>query len=585
MKPAVSLFVAALVIGCAFPGDARPGHGGAASIQSGPPTLVAGSGWTGLIAQPAQVGDPSAYGYDDPAIAIFDDIPYQTFATAHTFGVYARHNASASQISAGKKWAMDRVECSLDNGPWASVSEPSTNPVDGREEYLFTFDPTQYSDGLKEIRCIAYPVDGIPVVLQGNNKPRSVATLSTLMVASASSGTMTVTGGATPAVGDSVDCFDCKAGLWVTADLGGGDYTLSDSVTFGSQNMMYRARHSLFLNANAGGSLYAKTVYVNSVTGNDTSGDGTAGNPFATIYKAIDKQNPTHSTDVGGLTVLLQCPSSPTSYSYGTSPANFGEPAATQWVTVKPAAGCARSDVVFDTDGGGLRTEKIRLQGVTVSGIILKTVSSVSGQPPLLWLDDVVDIGAGYLADSATPYATTSFAGLWATGGEYSQFIDVFSYLIVGRNIYVHDISQDAWSRSAALFNNVLENVIPQTGGHPDVYQITLSNPTNAAVDGLTANVVNGAQGIFTDGQINNMVMANLTLDNSDQQTFFHYIFYFVGGGTNQVQNLLMYDSSFGGPKSNTVTSVQAQFNNVQCPVGGGITPTSGQQWNGGTCQ
>ena len=222
----------------------------------------------------------------------------------------AYHNVTAAEAALGGVSSIAKVSCSENDGPFSDVTTPTlitpsavNGVVSTRYEWLFNFDPAQTSDGLQEIRCIIYPNTGWPLVLQGNAPPRIRLT------ASASSGTMTTTGGVVH-VGDSIGCqTGCDLNTFVTASLGSNKYTLNNSITFGSQSVATNVVSSLYLNSNANGTLPAYSMYV-STAGNDTTGNGTSGNPYATIYKALNQTRIAH-TDSGGLVIYMMCPSPP----------------------------------------------------------------------------------------------------------------------------------------------------------------------------------------------------------------------------------------------------------------------------------
>lgn len=549
----------------------KPGSAGAV------PILTAGAGWSGLTAQPAQVGNPGAYGYGDNTIATFDDIPYQTFTTDHVFYVLAYHNVTATEFGLGTLNSIAKVSCALDGGSFVDVTTPTTNPADGRTGYAFKFAASQYTDGQHEVRCIAYPNNGWPVVLQGNLPPYNWAT------ASATSGTMTT--GSALSVNDSIDCMSgCGNGTYVTASLGGGNYTLSNSATFSSQTVKVRARSSLFLNSNKNSTLPTYTLYVNSVTGNDSTGTGTSGNPYATVYAAIDATANAHGGDVGGLTVNLQCPNAPsvTNYPYGNSPVNNGEATALQWMTVQPAAGCTQANVAFNSlpTSGGIRTQNIHLKNLTITGIQLSTTITINGSlPPIIWYDNVVQTGAGRLA-GGNP--VTNFAAEWYTDSDLSA-MTAGPPAILARNVTIHDIGSDAFSSSCSLVNVVVHDIIDDNGAgfHPDVFQINGSFPVNCVKDGLTATTGINAQGWFWDGVQKDNVYANGNIDNTGR-----------GEGYATIQsgqittNVLMFNGSLtdfvlGWRVGFTATDVQ--LNSMLCPSGG-FGAYTGVTYNGGTC-
>lgn len=131
------------------------------SVQAGAaPTLIPGSGFSGPTPQPGAVG--SGVGLDARAIARWDVVPNQMFDGTFNVGVVAFHMRG-----------INRVEFSVEGGPWASVSQKTLNPRTGVVEYWATLDASLFStDRLVEVRAIAYPNAGVPRVLgvsPGNN--------------------------------------------------------------------------------------------------------------------------------------------------------------------------------------------------------------------------------------------------------------------------------------------------------------------------------------------------------------------------------------------------------------------------------
>lgn len=119
--------------------------------------LQPGSGWTGPTPEPDGYGMPSEPGWDAKAIARWDVVPHQTFDGVFEIGVVAFHMAG-----------IDRVEFSVNDGPWEPVYEMTLNPRTEVEEYWVGLDASLFaSDGPVEVRAIAYPNVGFPRVLGG----------------------------------------------------------------------------------------------------------------------------------------------------------------------------------------------------------------------------------------------------------------------------------------------------------------------------------------------------------------------------------------------------------------------------------
>lgn len=116
--------------------------------------LEPGSGFTAPTPQPPAIG--SGAGADAKAIARWDVVPYQTFDDLFEIGVVAFHING-----------IDRVEFSLDGGPWTAVKEMTLNPRTNVVEYWVALDAARSPDGPVEVRAIAYPKKGVPRVLGG----------------------------------------------------------------------------------------------------------------------------------------------------------------------------------------------------------------------------------------------------------------------------------------------------------------------------------------------------------------------------------------------------------------------------------
>ncbi|MFP4216360.1 MAG: hypothetical protein ACLFVH_10560, partial [Phycisphaerae bacterium] len=123
------------------------------------PTLIPGPGWDGPTAEPGPVGSTWKAGYDAKAIARWDVVPGQAITGVFEIGVVAFHMNG-----------IERVEFSVDNGPWVEVREMTENPRTGVKEYWVKLDPTLFQeDGEVEVRAIAYPWTGEPRLLAGGD--------------------------------------------------------------------------------------------------------------------------------------------------------------------------------------------------------------------------------------------------------------------------------------------------------------------------------------------------------------------------------------------------------------------------------
>ncbi len=181
-------------------------------IDGAAPTLIAGPGFDGPTAQPAAVGEPQLPGYDAKAIARWDVVPFQTIDEPFEIGVVAFHMNG-----------IDRVDFSVNGGPWGSVYEMTLNPRTGVHEYWAYVDPSQMEDGQFEVRARIFPQHaGQPRLLAGPLNEQSLKT----------------------------------------------------------------GEHSLLMSADHGGTLPKGVRYV-AVDGDDANGDGSRESPYASMMKAV----------------------------------------------------------------------------------------------------------------------------------------------------------------------------------------------------------------------------------------------------------------------------------------------------------
>lgn len=144
-------------------------------IQTAAPSgLVSGSGWSGLIAQPAQQGSSGQLGFNDDAIAQWDyhtNVPYSMLTASTPICVLAYHVSGINSVTIG-----------IDGGLFVTASQQTTLVTNGATstytEYCAQLDPTTLSDGEHELRAIVTPNTGYPRVLQSgqitavtNNNP------------------------------------------------------------------------------------------------------------------------------------------------------------------------------------------------------------------------------------------------------------------------------------------------------------------------------------------------------------------------------------------------------------------------------
>ncbi len=361
-----------------------------------------GPGFASATAQPATVGSTNQVGYSAKAIARWNVVPFQTFSETFAIGVLAFHREG-----------INRVEFSANGGVWVSVYATSTNPQTNTMEYVATLNAADFPDGPLEVRAIAYPNVGAPVVLAG---PLDVASLTT-------------------------------------------------------------GTHSLYLNANFSKKLTNIARYV-SPTGSDTNTGLTASSPFATLYQAAYSIHQAQGNADGGHIYLL--PGSYTILSAARESLTVN-----RWLTIKPAPGYSKSDVIIKgSTYSGIYNKLVKFEDVTITGGI------DSGGPLVdyIWLDNVRVVGPGRTAGFVTQYSS-SWTGRYITN---SAIVDSSNGAIdfhLARAVHLERIGSDAFSNCGLVVNCTAKDVDPaeQVGNyHPDIYQ-SASKAENVVLYNLVA--------------------------------------------------------------------------------------------------
>lgn len=378
-------------------------------INSDQPVLVPGAGFSGLTDTPAALGQPTDPGYDAQSIARWDVIPYQTFDAPLNIGVVAFHMNS-----------IDRVEFSVNGGPWAAVSEMTLNPQSNVQEYWATLDPSKVpTDGLLEVRAIAYPKVGLPRVLQG------------------------------PLTESYID-----AG--------------------GISRTRLRDDSSLILFSNAKHTLHSDTRYV-SPSGSDTLGNGSQAQPLATIEEALRRvryADQTGNDKVAGATIYLE-KGNYTFYfpGYQVQTSDAAEHNK-QYITIAAAPGVSRDNVVIGQGYRGAYSANLHLKGLKVdlsdcSG--LEDCHPLAGKGGVLWLDNVWVEGQGM----AVGHLTT---GGWATVYWSDCTVNNTQVAVGGalaRHVLVTNAGEDAFKFTDVIIDSTVRNITdarPESY-HPDVWQ------------------------------------------------------------------------------------------------------------------
>ena len=123
---------------------------------SGIETIISGNGFSGVTDQPSLRGSPQSPGYGAKAIARWTELPYITRSEDFYVTVSAFHMTD-----------IKRVDFILNGGSIVKVRDVAPHPESGYAEYMVKVDVSTLTEGLHEVRAIAYPHHGEPRVLQG----------------------------------------------------------------------------------------------------------------------------------------------------------------------------------------------------------------------------------------------------------------------------------------------------------------------------------------------------------------------------------------------------------------------------------
>jgi hypothetical protein len=119
-------------------------------------TITSGNGFSGVTGQPGLRGNPQSPGYGAKAIARWTELPYITRSEDFYVTVSAFHMAD-----------IKRVDFTLNGGATVKVHDVVPHPESGYPEYIVKIDVSTLTEGLHEVRAIAFPYHGEPRVLQG----------------------------------------------------------------------------------------------------------------------------------------------------------------------------------------------------------------------------------------------------------------------------------------------------------------------------------------------------------------------------------------------------------------------------------
>lgn len=360
-------------------------------------------------------------GYSAFPVAVWDDVPYQTFSGSHWSCVDAIHSVSSTVYASGDHYGISKVTFVLNDGtPYDVTVASTTNSPSGFPEYCVPIKAGLLTDGIFELRATVVPAVGKPIVLQGAQSPATTV-----------------------------------VSAW-----------------------------SMRLNANAGGTLPAKTYYVACATcvapygpGNDSNDGLTTATPLATISAARNAASTffANAKDVGGAVVLMaECPSSllpPNDfgcYSLGGVTESTSYLAATQWFQIASAPGAAPAKVVISTQNAsnGIRTAKIRFTRLSFANL---TGLSNGGTTPLGWMDNSTFTGASPFLPTSRAFKDASWdGGLYITESTI-QYVETgcARACTLLRNLTFSHIGSDVLNNPIGLLNVTADTLLdtwPGTG-------------------------------------------------------------------------------------------------------------------------
>lgn len=271
----------------------------------------------------------------------------------------------------------------------------------------------------------------------------------------------------------------------------------------------------MVLNANDGGSLPELVRWVDD-DGDDDTGDGSAGAPYATIFKALQSVR-AEQGDVDGAIIYLN----PGEYSWGP----YSSPTVSnslQWATIMPSPGTTREEaIIAEAVPGGLRTNLIRAHNVTFAPGVLLLPGSIHDMR--LWIDQCVAVGEGPTSDSSL-FRGQSWTDAYVTSSSLSEYTNGTLYSSIVRNTSLEDLGSDAFSMSRLVVNSSVDGIDPgNTPYHPDIFQLLPGNGENTDLDNyivynVRATGVKG-QGLFARGDsywVDNVAFVNVLAERPD---------------------------------------------------------------------
>jgi len=411
--------------------------------------LSAGDGFGDATDQPSDVGDSGSPYYSETAIARWGNVVYREHHSGETVTI---------EIVADHISGISSVEMSLDDGPWATISQPSASSYLGCASYQATIDTSALADGLHEVRAIVTPNIGRPRVLQGD--------------------------------------LDFTVG------------TTEGTALSGMYSMWFSKLSSAPIE-----------VYVDSSGGSDITGDGTNENPYQTIPHAVYNglASGTLYGDVSNTTVVLK----PGDYAWGQwSSQPSSVTTSTGWLKVKSSDTDNRAtfNLPSTSANGTYPTINLAFEDIDFDMTTTASLTRSSSHYLLrgnnggrLWFNR-----CNFYSDMQTTSGYFSNGFLSGTFHEYSSGFDLYDSMMTGSlgvQCSIQNMILQSY-RFRGLFNCTLSglndandvgeggNVTDDPDPHPDIYQIYIAGGTveNVIIRGLTATENNYAQGLYFSG-------------------------------------------------------------------------------------
>jgi hypothetical protein len=318
---------------------------------------------------------------------------------------------------------IEAVDFSLNGGPWTRVTEMTQNPLTFVWEYSASVDPAMVPDGLVEVRAVVRPKKGLSRVLAGPYDEGTAAKV--------------------------------------------------------------RGEHSLFLYANARGTLPSTSIWVNAGDGDDATADGTRERAFKNLYRAYEVASAS-GADVSGLTIYLE----PGDYVWPASWNGFKDNS--RYVTVAGAPGQARTAARItyaDPDRNrGLDARRVCVRNLTV-------VSATLGNGTrggMIWADGCELTGNG-LTDYPWILPEPQWGlGIWLTKPVIRNLGFATGEFRFMRDYEIYDIGEDAIRDLSGFAIN--GSIHDMRYGKPSVH----------------SDVIQFFNGLGADGQFENVAMYGL---------------------------------------------------------------------------